>query len=179
MLILSQCMDLKSMMTDLGYELKILICLVVTVLALSLLKAIYYHFNSAQNVRKIRQLLDNSRSTWKPAIPADITRSGRISPLPNIERVPARLSLRRRSSLCSSGSMPAQPANSTSTSSNESVQQTKTLIRSGSSDRLKKMQLCKPETPPSRHLIKSSTTERKESPSRRRKNQIIAAEMLM
>jgi hypothetical protein len=175
MLILSQCMDLKSMMTDLGYELKILICLVVTVLALSLLKAIYYHFNSAQNVRKIRQILDNSRSTWKPAIPADITRSGRISPLPHYERVPARLSLRRRSSL----DQGVNKANSASNSSNDSVQQTKTLIRSTSSDSLKKMQLLKPETPPSRHLIKSSTTERKESPSRRRKNQIITAEMLM
>jgi hypothetical protein len=172
MLILKQCMDLKSMMTDLGYELKILIYLVVAVLALSVGKVIYYHFNSAQNVRKIRQMLDNSRSTWKPAIQADITSSGRISPLPNIERVPTCLSLRRRSSLDESVKMTSREKNDEHNSSNESIRKLNTL----STDRLN---LLKPETPPSRHLIKSSTTERKESPPRRRKNQIIAAEMLM
>jgi len=85
MLILSQCMDLKSMMTDLGYELKVLIYLVVAVLALSVGKVIYYHCSSKRNVTKIKQLLESSRSQWRSGDPAH---SRPVSPLPKIERVP-------------------------------------------------------------------------------------------
>ena len=176
MLILSKCMELKAKIVDLGFELKILICLVVIVLALSLFKALYYHFNSTNNVRKIRQMLENSRNNWRSA---DHTSSSPVSPLPTMQRVPACLSLRRRNSINLCVKNPANQSNSDSNSSNESVQQTKTLIRSNSSDSLKQMQLLKPDTPPSRRLMKSSTSERAESPPRTRKNQIIAAEMLM
>jgi len=176
MLILSQCVHLKSMMTDMEYKLRILMCLVVTVLALSLLKVFYYHFNSAKNVRKIRQMLENSRTNWKSADHSSLSPS---SPLPTMQRVPACLSLRRRNSINLCVKNPANQSNSDSNSSTESVQQTKTLIRSSSSDSLTKMQLLKPDTPPSRRLMKSSTSERAESPPRKRKNEIIAAQMLM
>jgi hypothetical protein len=146
MLILSQCMDLKSMMTDLGYELKIMMCLVVTVLALSLSKVVYYHYSSQQNVRKIKQLLESSRPQRRSG---DLSGSGPVSPLSRIERVPTCLSLRRRSS---------------HNSSNESVGKLKTSP---------------PDSPASRSGIKTSTSERVETERRRRKNQIIAAEMLM
>ncbi len=173
MLILSQCMDLKSMMTDLGHELKILNYLVVAVLALSVGKVVYHHCSSKRNVTKIKQLLESSRSQWRSN---DLTSSGRISPLPKIERVPTCLSLRRRSSLDPSVKKTSQEKNDEHTSSNESIRELNTLRRSSSTDQLK---LLKPDSPPSRFHIKSSTNERKESPSRRSKNQIISAEMLM
>jgi hypothetical protein len=173
MLILSQCMDLKSMMTDLGYELKVLICLVVAGLALSVGKVVYHHYSSTHNVRKIKQLLESSRTQRRSG---DLSGSGPVSPLPRIERVPTCLSLRRRSSLDASVKITAREKNDEHNSSNESFRKLNILRRSSSTDQSK---LLKPDSPPSRSHIKSSTNERKESPPRRSKNQIISAEMLM
>jgi len=186
MLILSQCMDLKSMMTDLGYELKVLIYLVVTVLALSVGKAVYYHCSSKRNVTKIKQLLESSRSQWRSGDP---TRSRTVSPLPKIERVSTCLSLRRRSNPDQSVKITDREQNGDHNSSNESsrkltenIQKMENLQKhsfSSSTESLKKMKTGHADSPPSRSYIKSSTNERKESPPRRSKNQIISAEMLM
>jgi len=173
MLLLSQCMDLKAKIVELGYELKILTCLVMTVLALSLIKLVHFYYNSTQNVRKIKQLLENSRSQWRSGDP---THSRPVSPLPKIERVPTCLSLRRRSGLDPSVKITDREKNEEHNSSNESIRKLNTLRRSSSTDQLK---LLKPDSPPCRSHIKSSTNERIESPPRRSKNQIISAEMLM
>ena len=189
MLILSQCMDLKSMMTDLGYELKILMCLVVFVLVLSVSKVVYYHCSSQHNVRKIKQLLESSRSQWRSC-------EGPVSPLPKIERVPACLSLRRRSDNVSSVRSEGVDHNSSaesirklrtlqqndSHSGTENIRKMENLRKhsfSSSTDSLKKMRNLQADSAPSRSHIKSSTSERTETEPRRRKNQIIAAEMLM
>jgi hypothetical protein len=87
-----------------------------------------------------------------------------VSPLPRIERVPAYLSLRRRSSLIPRVQSTANRETVEHDSSNESI---------------RKLKSTNPDSPPSRSHMKSSTNERAESPNRRRKNQIIAAEMLM
>jgi hypothetical protein len=169
MLLLSQCMDLKAMMADVSAELKIVMWLVLTALALSVLKVFYYHRNSSQNVRKIKQLMETNRSHWRSG---DLTSSGPVSPLPKIERVPVCLSLRRRS-----GHEHHQSADHNS--SNESIPKMKPLRRNSSSDSIQKMRLVKPDSPPSRSCVRTSTNERTETEPRRRKNQIQAAEMLM
>jgi hypothetical protein len=197
MILLSQCMDLKAKVVDLGYELKFLTCLVVTVLALSLFKVVYFYYNSTQNVRKIRQLLENSRSQWRSG---DVTHSRPVSPLPKIERVPTCLSLRRRSDNVSSVRSNQTHEGADHNSSNESMRKLRTSQQnvshsgtdtiqkiealqknsfSSSTDSLHKMKTGQADSPPSRSYIKSSTKERKESPPRRSKNQIISAEMLM
>ena len=95
MLILPQCMGLKSMLTDLAYELRILMFLVATVLALSVLKIGYHHLCNNCHVKKIKHLLE-TRRPWRSG---DMASSLAVSPLPKIERVPGCLSLRRRSSV--------------------------------------------------------------------------------
>ena len=145
MLILSQCLDMKSMLSDISYELRILICLVISALALSVLKIVYYHFCSTYNVRRIKQLLETKRP-WRSG---DVTTGIPGSPLPKIERVSGCLSLRRRSGQASS------------------VKITETE------------QIVLPHSPPSRDCSRSSTSERTETEPRRRKNQIMASEMLL
>ena len=140
MLILSQCLDVKSMLSDLSYELRILICLVITVLALSVLKIVYYHFCSTYNVRRIKQLLETKRPFHVNSRP--------ISPLPKIERVPTSLSIRRRSIKSS------------------------TLKQSSSESSLDKEQDMQRST-------NTSTAERTQTSPRRRKNQIVASEILL
>ena len=183
MLLLSQCMDLKAKVADLGHELRILVFLVVTVLALSVSKVVYYHCSSQQNVRKIKQLLESSRPQRRSG---DLCGSGPASPLPKIERVPVCLSLRRRSSVDPSVNITEIDQNRGHTSSADSIKSMQTLQRSSSTDRSKlvkpdspPLRSYKADSPPSRSHMKSSTSERTETEHRRRKNQIIAAEMLM
>jgi hypothetical protein len=83
-----------------------------------------------------------------------------VSPLPKIERVPACLSLRRRSSLESSVRISAKEKDSEHNSSNESIRKLT-------------------DSPPSRSHIKVSTRERAETEPRKRKNQIMPSEMLL
>ena len=153
MLILSQCMHLKSMLSDMSYELRLITCMVMALLAFSFFKCLYFHCKSTENVRKIKQLLESSRSQWRSG---DLAGSRPVSPLPKIERVPACLALRRRSSLESSVKISEKEHNS----SNESIQKLT-------------------DSPPSRSHIKVSTRERTETEPRRRKNQILAAQMLL
>jgi len=194
MLLLSQCMDFKTKVLDLGYELRFLTCLVVTVLAWSVFKFVYFYYSSTHNVRKVKQMLESSRSQWRSG---DTTHSRPVSPLPKIERVPTCLSLRRRSALDPSVKITHPQQNDEHSSSNESIQKMDTLRHSSSTeniqkmenlrrhsfsssnDSLNKMRNLQVNTPPCRSHIKSSTNERKESPPRRSKNQIISAEMLM
>ena len=157
MLILSQCMHLKSMLSDMSYELRLITCMVMTLLVFSFFKCLYFHSKSAQNVRKIKQLLENSRSQWRSG---DLAGSRPVSPLPKIERVPACLSLRRRSSLESSVRISAKEKDSEHNSSNESIRKLT-------------------DSPPSRSHIKVSTRERAETEPRKRKNQIMPSEMLL
>ena len=157
MLILSQCMHLKSMLSDMSYELRLITFMVMTLLAFSFFKALYFHCKSTENVRKIKQLLESSRSQWRSG---DLAGSRPVSPLPKIERVPACLALRRRSSLESSVKISKTDETSEHNSSNETIRKLT-------------------DSPPSRSHIKVSTHERTETESRRRKNQIIPSEMLL
>jgi hypothetical protein len=157
MLILAQCLDLKSMLNDISYELRILICLVLILLALSGLKVFYFHCKSTHNVRKIKELLQTSRSQWRSG---DLAGARPVSPLPKIERVPACLALRRRSSLESSIRISEKEKNSEHNSSNDSIRKLT-------------------DSPPSRAHIKVSTRERTETEPRRPKNQIMPSEMLL
>jgi hypothetical protein len=170
MILMSQCMDLKAKVIDIGYEMKILVYLVMTVLALSLFKVVYYYYSSTQSVRKIKQMLESSRSQWRSGDPAH---SRPVSPLPKIERVPTCLSLRRRSDLVPSVKNTEPDKSGEHNSSNDSIRKLNPLRRNSSSDQLK---LPKPDSPPSRSHIKSSTLERPETEHRRRKNQIIATD---
>ena len=140
MLILSQCMEFKSTLSEFGFELKVLICIASTVLALSLFKLVYYHLLNTHQVKKLKHLLEARRPFHVNSNP--------VSPLPKIERVP-RLSVRRRSG---------------QTSSNDS---------------LLKEQGVQPDSPVSRCSTNTSTAERTETHTRRRKNQIVAAEILL
>ncbi len=157
MLILSQCMHLKSMLSDMSYELRLITCMVMALLAFSFFKCLYFHCKSTQNVKKIKELLENSRSQWRSG---DLAGSRPVSPLPKIERVPACLALRRRSSLESSVKISEKEKNSEHNSSNESIPKLT-------------------DSPPSRSHIKVSTRERTETEPRKRKNQIIPSEMLL
>jgi hypothetical protein len=157
MLILSQCMHLKSILSDMSYELRLITCMVMALLSFSFFKALYFHCKSTQNVRKIKQLLENSRSQGKSG---DLAGSHPVSPLPKIERVPACLALRRRSGLESSVKISEKEKNSEHNSSNESIRKLT-------------------DSPPSRSHIKVSTRERTETEPRKRKNQIIPSEMLL
>ncbi len=153
MLILSQCMQMKSMLSELSYELRLITCMVMALLAFSFLKALYFHCKSTENVRKIKHLLESSRSQWRSG---DLSGAHPVSPLPKMERVPACLALRRRSSAESSVKFSEKEHNS----SNESIRKLT-------------------DSPPSRAHIKVSTRERIETEPRRRKNQIIPSEMLL
>ena len=147
MLILSQCMDFKTTLTELRYELKILTCIATAALVLSVLKVVYYHLSSTHNVRRIKQLLETRRPYHATSTP--------VSPLPKIERVPQYLSLRRRSGQGSS------------------------VMQSTSSPSPEKEQILQPHSPISRSSLKTSTAERTETSPTRRKNQIIATELLV
>jgi hypothetical protein len=161
MLILSQCMHLKSILSDMSYELRLITCMVMTLMVFSFFKALYFHCQSTQNVRKIRQLLENSRSQWRSG---DLAGSHPVSPLPKIERVPACLALRRLSGSDSKLKITEKDQNGAHNSSTDSIRKMRTLQQ---------------DSPPSRSHIKVSTRERTETESRRRKNQIIPAEMLL
>jgi len=146
MLILSQCLDIKSMLSDVSYELRILMCLVIAVLVLSVLKIVYYHVSNTHHVRKIKHLLETRRYNWRSG---DLAVGTPVSPLPKIERVSGCLSLRRRSGQASS----------------VHITETEHIVL--------------PHSPPSRDCTKPSTGERHDTEPRRRKNQILAAQMLL
>jgi hypothetical protein len=82
--------------------------------------------------------------------------------------VPACLSLCRRS-----GYEHLQSADHNS--SDDSIEKLKAVRRCASTGSLQNLGLLKPDLPPSRSCVKSSTHERTEIEPRMRKNQIIAA----
>jgi hypothetical protein len=170
MILLTQCMDLKAKVSDLSYDMKLVAFLVMTTFVLSLFKLVYFHYNTTHNVKKIKQLLESTRSHWRSG---DLTGSRPVSPLPKIERVPTLLSLRKHSGSQSKIQIPAIKQKDEHNSSTDSIRKLNTLRRNSDSDQLK---LLKPDSPPSRSHIKSSTLERPETEHRRRKNQIIAAD---
>ena len=140
----SQCLQLQSTLTEFHFELTLLLYLSCTILAVSVLKVLYYHLSNTNHVRKIKHLLETRRPSWRSG---EVTTAAPVSPLPKIERVSGCLSLRKRSS--------GQASSLKITEAQQS-----------------------PHSPPARDCTKSSTSERTESP-RRRKNQILAAQMLL
>jgi hypothetical protein len=163
MMILSQCIEIKTMLNEISQDVQTLICLVMFALMISALKIVYYHLVNTCHVKKIKHLLE-VRKPYSTPISCSY---GRLPDLPKIERVPGTSSVQKQES-----------------SSVEMTERHNNDGHNSSTDSIRKLRILEPNSPPSRLSKRRisgavSPISRSEQVPDRRKNQIMPTELLV